>query len=121
MYEEDPIDMAEMEVNSDYNNSPRQHFNRSSLNSNKNATLAPLPEFKIKEVAATRILAKWNNQFVSNFSSREASIEMMNKGTSFLVAPHNVTYDKRSINATERNHSRVQTTLEDFLDKFRAK
>ena len=108
-----------MEV-SDYNNSPRQPFNRSSLNSSRIATLAPLPEQKTKEVAATRIIAKWNNQFVSNFSSREASIEMMNKGTSFLVAPHNVSYDKKTINATERNSSRVQTTLEDFLGKFKA-
>ena len=45
---------------------------------------------------------------------------LMNKGTSFLVAPHNVSYDKKTINATERNSSRVQTTLEDFLGKFKA-
>ena len=74
----------------------------------------------MKQVEATRVLSKWNNQFVNNFSSREASIEMMNKGTSFLVAPHNVSYDKKTINATERNNSRVQTTLEDFLGKFKA-
>ena len=46
---------------------------------------------------------------------------MMNKGTTFLVAPHNVTYDKKAINATERNNRRVQTTLEDFLGKYKAK
>ena len=115
------INAGELAV-SDYNNSPRQPFNRSSIDSTRPATLAPLPEQKMsQEVPPTRILAKWNNQFVSNFSSREASIEMMNKGASFLVAPHNVTYDKRAINATERNHHHVQTTLEDFIGKFKAK
>ena len=45
----------------------------------------------------------------------------MNKGASFLVAPHNLTFNKRAIAASSKNHENVLSSIEHILAKHNAK
>lgn len=67
----------------------------------------------------SKLLSKWNMKFSNYFGSKEAMAETMNRGASFLVAPHNLSFDKRSINATSGNHAKVVDGLESILQKHK--
>lgn len=43
----------------------------------------------------------------------------MNRGASFLVAPHNLSFNKRSIQACDSNHAKVVDGLESILQKHK--
>ena len=61
------------------------------------------------------VLSKWNQKFVSNVGSREVNQETLNRGASFLVAPHNLTFNKHAIQASGSNHQKVVEGLESIL------
>ena len=65
----------------------------------------------------TKILSKWNMKFANSFGSKELTTETMNRGASFLVAPHNLSFNKRSIQASDGNHQNVIAGLESILYK----
>ena len=45
----------------------------------------------------------------------------LNRGTSYLVAPHNVTFNKKGMDASNANHIKVVNSLQGILDKHDAK
>lgn len=67
--------------------------------------------------AQSKILSKWNMKFANSFGSKEITTETMNRGASFLVAPHNLSFNKRSIQASDSNHQNVLAGLESILHK----
>ena len=46
-------------------------------------------------------------------------METLNRGASFLVAPHNISFDKHSKKVCESNHSKVVEGLESILKKHK--
>ena len=44
----------------------------------------------------------------------------MNKGASFLVAPHNMSYNKHAVKASDKNHQHVINDLENILNRHKA-
>ena len=54
-------------------------------------------------------------KYASSFASKEMRKEALNKGTSFIVAPHNKQFDKKAIIATENNHKKVIEDIESIL------
>ena len=68
---------------------------------------------------------KWNTKYGSGFATNEASVDgpnqMLNKGTSFLVAPHNLSFNKRAMEASKSNHTKVLGSIEKILAKHNAK
>ena len=44
----------------------------------------------------SKIMSKWNVSFANSFGSKEANMETLNKGASFLVAPHNLSFSKHT-------------------------
>ena len=68
---------------------------------------------------------KWNTKYGSGFATKEASVDgpnqMLNKGTSFLVAPHNLSFNKRAMEASKSNHTKVLGSIEKILAKHNAK
>ena len=46
---------------------------------------------------------------------------MLNKATSFLVAPHNLSFNKRAMEASKSNHKNVLSSIEKILAKHNAK
>lgn len=44
----------------------------------------------------SKIMSKWNVSFANSFGSKEANMETLNRGASFLVAPHNVSFNKHT-------------------------
>lgn len=44
----------------------------------------------------------------------------MNKGASYLVAPHNLTFNNRAMNVTHGNHSRVVSDIKAIIDRHNA-
>ena len=64
-------------------------------------------------------MSKWNIQFANGFGSKAQQKETLNRGASFLVAPHNLTYDKRAIKASEANTSSVIQNLESILQNHK--
>ena len=68
------------------------------------------------------IVSKWNTKYGTGFATKDASSrEMMNRGASFLVAPHNLTFNKRAIEASQQNHNNVLSSIEQILGKHNAK
>ena len=63
---------------------------------------------------------KWNKQFASAIGTIANQKETFNRGASFLVAPHNVTYDRKTRHASELNHYKVVENLESILQKHKA-
>ena len=51
----------------------------------------------------------------------EGPNNMLNKGASFLVAPHNLTFNKRAVQASSSNHENVLNSIETILAKHNAK
>ena len=67
----------------------------------------------------SKIMSKWNVSFANSFGSKEANMETLNRGASFLVAPHNISFNKHSKQVAEANHSRVVEGLESILHKHK--
>lgn len=59
-------------------------------------------------------------KYAGNVANKEMRKETLNKGASFLVAPHNLTFDKKAIIAAERNHKKVIEDLETILSNHKA-
>ena len=55
-----------------------------------------------------------------SLASKKEKLATMNKGASFLVQPHNLTFSKNAANAVEGNHRRVIGDLQSILDKHEA-
>ena len=51
----------------------------------------------------------------------EGPNNMLNKGASFLVAPHNLTFNKRAVQASSSNHENVLNSIETILAKHNSK
>ena len=67
------------------------------------------------------IVSKWNRGLCDKFASKGASQKrMMNTGASFLVAPHNLSFNKRAIQASEENHNNVLSSINHILAKHNA-
>ena len=64
-------------------------------------------------------MSKWNVSFTNSFGSKEANAETLNRGASFLVAPHNMSFSKHTKNVAEANHTRVVEGLESILHKHK--
>ena len=62
-------------------------------------------------------MSKWNVSFTNSFGSKEVNMETLNRGASFLVAPHNIQFNKRSMKVSEVNHQKVVDGLEQILYK----
>ena len=45
----------------------------------------------------------------------------MNRGASYLVTPHNLAFNKRAIQAAEKNHENVVSSIKKVLDKHEVK
>ena len=67
----------------------------------------------------SKIMSKWNVSFANSFGPKEANMETLNRGASFLVAPHNISFNKHSKQVAEANHSKVVEGLESILHKHK--
>ena len=59
-------------------------------------------------------------RYANNVANKEMRKETLNRGASFLVAPHNLTFDKKAIIASETSHNKVIEDLEKILSKHKA-
>ena len=66
-----------------------------------------------------KIISKWNASFISKFDSkkRDSTHGPMNRGATFLVAPQNLSFNKRAIKANEQNHVRVMDSIQSIISK----
>ena len=46
-----------------------------------------------------KITSKWNMHLAESLASKKAKLQKMNHGASFLVSPHNMTFNKHAINS----------------------
>ena len=69
----------------------------------------------------TMMNTKWNSRFVTSFATKEATAETMNKGISYLVAPHNLSFNKRAIQTNGSNHTSVIGSIQEILDRHNVK
>jgi len=53
----------------------------------------------------------------NSIGGKAAKESTLNKGVSFFVAPHNLSFNKRAIRATEENHIKVMDDLNLILSK----
>ena len=67
------------------------------------------------------MMTKWNAKFVTGFATKEATAETMNKGLSHLVAPHNLSFNKRAIQSNNKNHSSVIGSIQAILGRHQIK
>lgn len=65
----------------------------------------------------TAIMSRWNQSFTDKFSTKENEKETFNKGTSFFVAPNNFSFNKRALNAVNKNRDEVIGDLQTILTK----
>ena len=58
--------------------------------------------------------------FINKFDStkRDATHGPMNRGATFLVAPQNLTFNKRAIRANEQNHVKVMDSIQGIISKY---
>ena len=55
-----------------------------------------------------------------SLATKKEKLATMNKGASFLVQPHNLTFSKNAVKAVEGNHKRVISDLQSILNKHEA-
>jgi len=56
-------------------------------------------------------------KLADSLASKKAKLQTLNKGASFLVQPHNLSFNKHAIKVTEQNHQRVIGDLHNILNK----
>ena len=64
-------------------------------------------------------MSKWNVKFAHSFGSNKVNRETLNKGASFLVAPHNMSYNKHAVKVSDKNHQKVIDDLETILNRHK--
>ena len=65
----------------------------------------------------SRILSKWNQKFAQSLDSEEAYRDTLNSGASFLVAPHNLRFDKQVQTATNKIRDGVKDSIQYIMGK----
>ena len=63
-------------------------------------------------------MSKWNKAMTNTVGGKDVQSQVLNKGASFLVAPHNMSFNKHAIKATEENHVKVIGDLNQIISKY---
>jgi len=64
------------------------------------------------------IHTKWNKKFQTDSVDLTSSLNRMNIGTSYFVAPNNITNDPDTIRVTQSNQSNVLNDLSKILKRY---
>ena len=64
------------------------------------------------------LLSKWNRKFVKDQAVHKNTKKVLNRGLSYLVAPHNLTFDKKSIKVYETNKTKVIGDCDKIIKKY---
>jgi len=68
----------------------------------------------------SKMMSKWNTNLADSLASKKEKLQKMNRGASFFVQPHSLSFNKYAMKANQSNHTRVVSDLHNILERHEA-